>query len=297
MGKSTSPPPVPDPVATAQAQGQANTSTAASQAALNHVDQYTPYGSSVFNQTGSYTNDAGQTVPTYGETTSLSPALEQTLTGQEGITNSLLPDIQKQVDQSAGAISTPLNFNTADSATLNAAPQQLDQQAANAVYNEQAGFLNPQWQQQQQQTEDQLARQGIPVGSTAYDSAMTQLDNSRTQAYQSAADSATAQGSASASNLFNMALSGQQQNISQQTLAQQQPISLLQSLLGTQPYGQGQSAAPSTPSSVSPTDILGAQQLSSNVAQNNYGSQVATNNANTGAGAGIASALLLATLL
>ena len=47
MGKksSPSPPPQPDPVATAQAQGAVDKETAIAQAALNRINENTPYGS------------------------------------------------------------------------------------------------------------------------------------------------------------------------------------------------------------------------------------------------------------
>lgn len=49
MGKSApAPPPVPDPVATAAAQTESNLATARTNATLNRVDQFTPYGSSTW---------------------------------------------------------------------------------------------------------------------------------------------------------------------------------------------------------------------------------------------------------
>jgi hypothetical protein len=56
---------------------------------------------------------------------------------------------------------------------------------------------------------------------------MTNFQNQKIQAYQSAQDSATAQGAQNAGLLFNQALAGQKQNISHQQLAQMSPIELL----------------------------------------------------------------------
>jgi hypothetical protein len=91
--------------------------------------------------------------------------------------------------------------------------------ATNAVYQQRKGYLDPQWQQGQKDLEDQLSRQGISPGSDAYNSAMTNLQNQKTQAYQSAQDSAIAQGAPNARQLFNQALAGRKQNISQRQLA------------------------------------------------------------------------------
>ena len=61
MGKSApSPPPAPDPAATAAAQGAINKETAIAQARLNQVDEYTPYGSSIYEKTGNVTDGIDQ---------------------------------------------------------------------------------------------------------------------------------------------------------------------------------------------------------------------------------------------
>lgn len=285
---SPSPPPVPSAASTAQAQGASNVDTAAAQAALNNVNQITPYGSTTYNQTGTYNTPGGETVPTYTQTTALNPLSNAIYTGGLQTAGSLI--------NSAGtSATTPLNFNTADSSTLNSTPQQLDTNAANAVYQEQASFLNPQFAQSQTDLEDQLSRQGIPVGSDAYNSAMTNFNNSKTQAYQAAQDSATAQGAQSASQLFNLALAGQQQNIAQQQTAQSNPISLAQSILGASPTQQPIVQPSAVP--VGQTNVLGAQALQTNAAQSNYQAELAQNNALFGGLAGLGGTLGAAAIL
>lgn len=288
IGKSApAAPAVPSASDTAAAQGQSNTSTAAAQAALNYVNQNTPYGNTSYAQTGSYTDPQGDTVPTYTQNTSLSPLGQNILTGEQTATSNLLPAANNLSQQANASLATPLNFNTADSSILNAAPQQLDTQAANAVYGQQASYLNPQWNQQGQQLQDQLSRQGIPVGSDAYNNAETQFDNSRTQAYQSAQDSATAQGAQSAAQLFGLAQSGQNQNIQQQQLAQQQPLSLLSQLFGATPSTPTQPIATPSQTSVSPTDVVGATAAANNEAMAQYQAQLAQQNATTGSIGGL----------
>src|ERR1700748_1553160 len=68
-------PQAPDPTVTAQAQTASNIATANNNAALNRVDQYTPYGSSVYSITGN--NPDG--TPNYTQTVSLSPQQQQLL--------------------------------------------------------------------------------------------------------------------------------------------------------------------------------------------------------------------------
>jgi hypothetical protein len=250
------------------------------------VNQNTPYGSTTHNPTGSYTNPEGQTVPTYTQNVQLGPLGQSILTGQQNVANTLIPSAQGLAGQVGDVTGKPLNFNTPFSSYLNQGPQQLNDQATNAIYNKQKSFLDPQWNNQQQQLTDQLSRQGIPVGSDAYNSAMKQLDNSRTQAYQSAQDSAIAGGSGAASNLFGLAQAGQNQNIQQQQLAQQQPISLLSQLFGATPSTPTQPIGTTSQSSVAPVDVTGATALQNQSAMQAYQAQIAQNNATTGGVAG-----------
>lgn len=162
---------------------------------------------------------------------------------------------------------------------MNTAPQLLDQNAAKSVYNTEASFLDPQWNQQQAQLQDQLSRQGIPVGSDAYNNAMTQLDNARTQAYEAAQSNAITQGMGAASQQFGLAETGQQQNIQQQQLAQTQPLSLLQGISGATPSTPTQPIATPNATSVAPTDVVGAQAAANNAAMAAYQARIAQQNA------------------
>lgn len=330
MSSSPSPPAAPDPAATAAAQSTSNVNTAAAQSALNYINQNTPYGSTDFQQTGSYTTPSGQVVPTYTQNTSLSPLGQGILTGTQETATNLLPSAFNLSTQAGQAANTPLNFNTpfsgminsgpqsigslnsAYAPTLNAGPQLLNQNVTNAIYGQQKSFLDPQWNLQQTQLQDQLSRQGIPVGSDAYNNAMGQLTNARTQAYQSAQDSAIGQGTGAASNLFNMALTGQgqdtarqqamfnsalqgqTQNIGQQTLAQQQPLSLLQAMFGAVPGTPQQPISQPAGTSVAPTDVIGSTALSQNAANQAFQANLAASNAQTGGEAALAGTAITA---
>jgi len=329
LGKGSAPAP-PNPALTAQAQSGANVDTAASQAALNAVNQFTPYGSTTYDITGNYTTPGGQTVPTYTQNTSLSPAGQQILTGAQGAAVDLLPSLKGLTANAADSLGQRLNFatpyqgqlasapgqisqvNPAYAAELGSTPQMLDQNATNAIYGQQKSFLDPQWNQNQQQLQDQLSRQGIPVGSEAYNNAMTQLNNSKTQAYQSAQDSAVSGGSAAAANLFNLALAGQgadtsrqqagfnaalqgnQENLAEQQLAQTNPLQLIQSLFGATPASPQQPIATPGQTGVSPTNVIGAQQLSTDAANQSYQANTSSNNAMFGGLASIAGAAAIA---
>ncbi len=344
MGKSApSPPPPPDPAATAAAQSTANVDTASAQAAMNYVNQKTPYGSTTFAPTGSYTTPSGQTVPTYTENVSLSPLGQSILSGQQTIANTVIPGAENLANQAVTAAGTPLSFDTYQNKIINSTPysapissvatpgainpQQFNDTATKAIYEQQKSFLDPQWTQQQKDLEDQLSRQGIPVGSDAYNNAMTNFENAKNQAYQSAQDSATSQGaqfglaqaglgvqqnqnifgqnlaseqntfgqvSQNEQNIFNLALAGQQQEIAQQQLAQQNPIDLLQRIIGAAPGTPSQPITQPSPVPVSPTDVIGAQGLSTNAAMQKYQADLAAQNAMFGGLASLGGAGILA---
>ncbi len=196
--------------------------------------------------------------------------------------------------QARDSLHNPLNFNTPFSDYLNKGPQQLDTNAANAIYNQQKSFLDPQWGQQAKQLEDQLSRQGIPVGSEAYNNAMTQMENARTQAYQSAQDAATAGGASSAAQLFGLAQAGQNQNLTEQQMRQQQPIALLSQLFGATPASPMQPIAQNANTPVGGVDVTGATALAQNARQQDYQAQVATQNANYGGMASLAATAAMA---
>lgn len=222
-----SPPQPPDPVAVAQAQQTTNVGTAVAQSELNNTNRTGPGGSTTFTQSGGYTDpQTGQFVPQWNENTQLSPLGNALLGGQSNLASSYLPMIEGE-----GANIHPLDINSgANAAIVRGGPQALDPTVAGAVYNEQAGFLDPQWAQNEQNLKDQLSQQGIPVGSDAYNRAMTNFNNSKTQAYQAAQNQAISQGAGIAGQNFGLALQGQNQNVNLQEQQQANPLALLAAL-------------------------------------------------------------------
>jgi hypothetical protein len=163
-------PPPPNPALVAQQQTGSNIDTAVAQKALNNTNQYTPFGSTTYQQAGSQVI-GGVDVPTYSQTTSFNPAVQSIITGTENAGASLVPAVQTLTDQASKSATTPLTFAGNNQDYLNAGPQLLDRDATSAVYQQHKSFLDPQWQQGQRDLEDQLSRQGISPGSDAYNSA------------------------------------------------------------------------------------------------------------------------------
>lgn len=96
---------------------------------------------------------------------------------------------------------------------------QTRQAATNAVYNQAASRLDPQWSQQQETMQNQLANQGISKNSDAYTRAMGDFSRSKNDAYSSAMNNAVTQGGQQAQIDFGMNLQNNQNQASQ--IAQQ----------------------------------------------------------------------------
>lgn len=111
MGKKSGPkpPPAPDPYATAAAQTQQNKETAVAQANLSRINQYTPYGSLVYDVIG--TNPDG--TPKYQQTMTLDPSQQQQLDQQNALALQLGGLASGQVGRVENAINSPFNFNGA----------------------------------------------------------------------------------------------------------------------------------------------------------------------------------------
>lgn len=232
MSKGQQPPAAPDPSVVARQQTGSNINSGTASAILSNPNVVGPTGSTTFNQTGSF-DVGGQQVPQFTQTTQYNPLIQSLLTGTENLgVNSLLPTATTLAGQT-GAATKPLDFNSPNNSFVEQGPTLVNQAGANAAYGVSKGFLDPQWTQNQKDLEDQLSRQGISQGDPAYETAMTNFNNAKTQAYNAAQGGAVTQGAQIANNAFGMALQGQNQNVQQQVLAQQNPIQLLSQLYGT----------------------------------------------------------------
>ena len=175
----SSAPKAPDPYATAAAQTQSNQATAAYNADLNRVSTYTPYGNLVYSQNGVGPSGA----PQYSANVSLTPASQAQLDTQQAQDTQIAKLGLGLTDQIGNQINTPLS----DQATSNDA-------ARAAYYNKETAFLDPQYNNMQNDLEAKLANQGVVQGSDAWNRAQDELGRQRTLAYGQAQDSAILNG-------------------------------------------------------------------------------------------------------
>jgi hypothetical protein len=217
VGKPSAPA-APDPIQTAQAQTASNVATATNNAALNRVDQYTPYGSSTYQITGTDPNGT----PHYAQTVSLSPTEQRLLDmaqqgqgvfGQTALNT--LGNIQNTYNTPfsyGGPNPTGMVANSGNIQTSLGSQNYQDaiKQAQDAAYQGQTQYLDPQFQQGQQALDAKLANQGLSQGDTAYNDAQKNFGLQKQQAYGNAGYQAVQAGNQEQNTLFGQNLSAGQ---------------------------------------------------------------------------------------
>jgi len=147
-GGSSSAPVVPNYTSAANQTAANNLAAAQAATAANRVNQYTPYGSLNYSQSG--TDSQGN--PTWSATQTANPQLQ-------GAIDTSLSNVSNQY-------ATPFTGGNLPSYGIN--PSQTYSDAIMAR-------LQPQMQMQKKQFDAQMANQGIPVGSEAYQNAARQF--------------------------------------------------------------------------------------------------------------------------
>lgn len=255
MGKdSPSPPPAPDYTGAAQATAAGNKEAAIAAVEANRVNQYTPYGSLTYQQTGK--SEAGN--PLWSATQSLAPAQQKLLDYQ----NAASLGLADLTGQGLGYVKDALgNKITADSLPANMVnPGQTGQDALMARFQ-------PQIDESRNALENKLANQGITQGSEAYNNAMRTQSQSENDLRMQAA-----------LNGINVGQNAQNQQLSLQTALQNQPLNMLNAVrTGAQVTNPTFTNVPQQQTTAGP-DLLGAAGMQNQYNMGLYNSQVAGNN-------------------
>lgn len=149
----------------------------------------------------------------------------------------------------------------------------------NAMYDQSMAYLKPQQDLQNEQSDSQLANEGIMPGSAAYTQAKGDLGRQQTFANQQAVDSAIGAGNQEQATLYGLGTQSlnNEMNVGNSSLQNQialrnAPISEYEALQGN----------PSTGVNAATPDISGAFQQQQNANLAGYNANVASNNATTG---------------
>lgn len=207
MGKkSSSQPDYPDPSKTAAQQGVLNAETARTQASLNRINQYTPYGQQVFTDLG---NDR------WRSDIKLSPDSEAAVKS-EMLNSRLLQGLgTKAIGRIDAATGQPL---TMESLLASAGGTGDGRQGVeDAMYGRSTSRLDPQFERSDRALATKLANMGITMGSEAWNQAMDQAGRTRNDAYSTARADAIAAGGSEQSRLFGLGMALRNQPINEAT--------------------------------------------------------------------------------
>jgi hypothetical protein len=268
LGPAPSAPAAPDYRGAAQETAAGNLDAARAATAANRVNQITPYGNLTYNITGQdpYGN------PTWTATQTLSPAQQQLLDYQNQTSLGLGKIAGQGLTYVENMLNTPFNTSALPSTGFN--PSQTYQEA----YMQR---LQPQIQQNRDRLAQQLANQGIDIGSEAYDRAMMQ----QAQRENDLLAAATTQG-------FGVGQQARQTALQEQAYLRNEPLNTLSAVRtgaqvqGPQFVNSAQQATTAGP------DLLGAAGMQYNAAMGDFNAkQAAQANLNQGlfglGGAGI----------
>jgi hypothetical protein len=257
MGKSASAPPPPDYAGAAKETAAGNLEAARANIAANRVNQYTPYGSLEYEVSGE--DKFGN--PMWKATQSLAPAQQQLLDYQNKASLGLGELTGKGLGYVSNMLDNPFDVSQLPSTGFN--PSQTYQDA----YMQR---LAPQIQQGREKLEQQLANQGIQLGSEAYDRAM----RNQAQRENDLLLGATTQG-------FGVGQQARQSALQEQAYLRNEPLNTL-SAVRTGAQVQGPTFVnPAMQANTAGADILGATQMGYNANLAASNAQNAANNAMT----------------
>ena len=258
MGKSApSAPPPPDYAGAARETASGNLDAARANIAANRVNQYTPQGSLEYTMAGEdkYGN------PMWSATQTLSPDQQRLF----DIQNKLSIGTGELGEQGLGYVRNMISqpFDTSKLPSTGFNPSQSYQDA----YMQR---LAPQLQQNRDRLQQQLANQGIDIGSEAYNRAMMQ----QAQKENDLLLGATTQG-------FDVGNRARAAAFGELAYQRNEPLNTLNAVRSGAQLSSPQYVNPASQAVTAGPDLLGAAQAQGNAAMNAYNAQVATQNANT----------------
>lgn len=282
MGKSAPrAPQPPDPSQIAQAQGAANVEAAREQARLSQFNQVNPFGQLTF------TGEIG--TPERTATTTLTPEAQAQLEAQQRLGLGLTGFAETQLPVIQETLGERLSFEGLPGLGVGEGARTAAEQA---VFQRGANLLEPQFQQQRDRLETNLANRGIPINSPAYDAAIDELERSQGVQRENLALSAVQAGGAEQARQFGLAQAARQQGIGEILQQRGQPINELAALLGRSPQVGVPQFQQFAQQGVQPANVLGAQELAFGGQLQNFQNQLAQQQAGLGGLFGLGAAAI-----
>lgn len=252
-GNGGNAPAVPDYASLANQTAANNLKAAQVATAANRVNQVTPYGSLQYTQTG--TDPQGN--PMWTATQSIAPELQ-------GLSSKVMGGLEGQYGQ---------NFTGGNLPSYGIDPGQT---YSDAIMKR----LQPQMQMEQKQFDAQMANQGIPVGSEAYQNAARVFQQGMNDKMTSAITGG-----------MGVGLQANQQQYGQNLTNYQLPLNIANQVKGLTTPGYVNSAQQATPSGA---DLFGAGMAGYNANMGQYNASQAANQNTMGGLFGLGSAAMMA---
>lgn len=170
FGKSD-PPPAPDYAGAAQATAAGDLKNAQFATKANRINQNTPYGSLSYQYTPQYDAEGNETGAGWTQNQTLAPQAQETLNKQLALSNQYADVAGIGFNKARASLEDP----TLDMSGIPDRAINVGQTAQQAIMSR----LNPQMQQREEQLRQQLANQGIGLGSTAFGREMANYNQGR----------------------------------------------------------------------------------------------------------------------
>jgi len=283
--KGGSAPPPPDYTSAAIASGEASKEVTEQQTWANRPDQFTPWGSTTWQNQQVWDPSTEQYLNRWAQSTQLTPDAQEALDAQLDLQNKRSQLGGSLYDRMESEYSNPMDWNNAVGwGGLLQGGEEARNRAEDALYSRATSRLDPQWEQGQSDMEAKLAAQGLRPGDPAYDRQMENFNRAKTDAYNQAQYSAITGGGQEATRQQGMdqQASAYQNTLRQAQLAEQMQqrgftLNEINALLTNQQVGMPQMPTFNQANAAQATDYLGAANMGYNAQLDAFNAQQAGN--------------------
>lgn len=264
LGGGSSPPPAPDYTGAAIATAAGNRDAAIAGTEANRVNQYTPYGSLVYQQYG--TSASGN--PLWSATQTLAPDQKRLLDLQNQTSIGLGQTMGRGVDYVKGMLDKP--FDTSKLPTM---PVTADNAGRDAMTASILARMQPGLDRNRQLSENQLLIQGHNRGGEAWNARQDDMARAENDARLGAIQA----GGQEQSRMFGLGTTARQNALNEQSFLRNEPLNTLNAVrTGAQVTGPQFVNVPQQQGYAGP-DLLGAAQGTGQWNQNVWNQQQAAN--------------------
>lgn len=230
MGKKSAD--TPDVVGAAATEGQFSREAARDANYANRPDQFNSFGSNTWQNESIRDPASGEMTTKWTQRQNLSPAMQNIFDSQMQRNQSLSSSAAGMTDRINDEMGAPLDWGQFGDVQAAEAPTKMGKfswdsanrgRAEDDAYARSTQRLDPQFASERATLETQMAGRGLRAGDSAYDSAMSNYDTGKNDAYEMARLGATAEGRTEDNQSYNQALGGyganqatNQQNFDQQ---------------------------------------------------------------------------------